>query len=401
MTGFVAAVVEAWQELRIHRLRVLLSLFGVAVAVCSLTAAVAIGSIARQALVEQSEKQDGRPTTFALYPYSTNGESTPTSQTRPVFNRTMQDFGITYFTIVGDTSPKATLGGRDRRVAMRVVDPEYAPMHRIVPLAGRWLTRADAQNYSPAIVVNQKFLARLGIKADALPTTVTLKADSDVTATIIGVVPTDRNFTSGTAAYILADAYDRWFGRSQPLADASFQMWVPVKGAKALGRAVSKELNSSLNNVQLGTERLDYRSKGNDKAIKKFRYVAGGVGALILLLGAMSLLNIALVTIKQRIREIGIRRSFGATTGRVFFSVMMESVVATFVAGLVGVVGAVGIVHSSLVTKHVIKGVTDVPPFPVSAAVVGLVVSLAVGALAGLLPAVIAVRVKIIDAIRF
>jgi ABC-type antimicrobial peptide transport system permease subunit len=71
------------------------------------------------------------------------------------------------------------------------------------------------------------------------------------------------------------------------------------------------------------------------------------------------------------------------------------------VAGIVGVIGAVGIVHSSFVTKHVIKGVTDVPAFPISAAVIGLAVSLAVGALAGLLPALIAVRVKTIDAIRF
>jgi putative ABC transport system permease protein len=214
-------------------------------------------------------------------------------------------------------------------------------------------------------------------------------------------VPKNNNFTSRAAAYILADAYDRWFGRSQPLNDASYQMWVPVKGATALSHAVVKAMGRELTNVSFGTERMDYRSKGNDKAIKKFRYVAGGIGGLILLLGAMSLLNIALVTIKQRIREIGIRRSFGATTGRVFFSVMMESVVATFVAGIVGVIGAVGIVNSSFITKHVIKGVTDVPPFPISAAVIGLLVSLGVGALAGLLPALIAVRVKIIDAIRF
>ena len=45
----------------------------------------------------------------------------------------------------------------------------------------------------------------------------------------------------------------------------------------------------------------------------------------VILLGALGLVNIALVTVKQRVREIGIRRSFGATAGRVFFAVMMES----------------------------------------------------------------------------
>jgi putative ABC transport system permease protein len=46
-------------------------------------------------------------------------------------------------------------------------------------------------------------------------------------------------------------------------------------------------------------------------------------------------------------------------------------------------------------------GVIDVPPFPIEAAVIGLLASAAVGALAGLLPAIVAVRVKVIDAIRY
>lgn len=401
MTGFAAALVEAWQELRIHRLRVLLSLIGVGVAVCSLTAAVAVGSIARQALVEQSEKQDGRPASFALYPYSNNGEPTSITKTRDGFAKTMRDFDITYYSVVGEASTKAVMAGKERRFRLRIVDPAYADMRRIIPIKGRWLSNEDAQNYSPAIVVNPKFLQRLGLTADSLPATVTLKADTDVTATIIGLVPKDGNYTSAAAAYMLPDPYDRWFGRTQPLQDAMYQMWVPPKGAKALGKAVAKSLQTNLPGVSLGLDRQDYQARGNDKSLKKVRYVVGGIGGLILLLGAMSLLNIALVTIKQRIREIGIRRSFGATTGRIFFSVMMESVVATFVAGVVGVVAAVGLVNSPFVSKHVINGVTDVPPFPVSAAVIGLLVSLAVGTLAGLLPALIAVRVRIIDAIRF
>lgn len=65
-------------------------------------------------------------------------------------------------------------------------------------------------------------------------------------------------------------------------------------------------------------------------------------------------------------QEIGIRRSFGATAGRVFVAVMMESVVATVAAG-----------------------------------VLGLAAATFVGALAGLTPALVAVRVKVIDAIRY
>ena len=119
------------------------------------------------------------------------------------------------------------------------------------------------------------------------------------------------------------------------------------------------------------------------------------------MLGALGLVNISLVTVRQRIREIGIRRSFGATASRVFFAVMMESVVATVVAGAVGVFVAVLIVQAPMVRDFVASGLTDVPAFPVEAALLGLAAAAGVGALAGLLPALVAVRVKVIDAIRF
>ena len=51
-TGFAAALLEAWQELRIHKLRVLLSLIGVTVAVASLTTALAGAGMARQMMTE-------------------------------------------------------------------------------------------------------------------------------------------------------------------------------------------------------------------------------------------------------------------------------------------------------------------------------------------------------------
>jgi putative ABC transport system permease protein len=108
-----------------------------------------------------------------------------------------------------------------------------------------------------------------------------------------------------------------------------------------------------------------------------------------------------LVTIKQRVREIGIRRSFGATSGRIFFSVMMESVVATAVAGGLGVMISVALVtNPKLINSVLAMGIDDMPGFPVDAALLGLGVSIAVGALTGVLPALVAARVRIVDAIR-
>lgn len=400
MTGFAAALVEAWQELRIHKLRVLLSLIGVGVAVCSLTAAVAVGTIAKQGLVEQYEKESGRPAMFSMYPYSNSGEQLPTATTRAAFAKTMDKFDITYYSTVVDSSFASELGGKRREISVRAVDPPYADMFRLVPEQGRWLTTQDADNLSPAVVVDARFLKASGLGPNSLPATVTLQGDREVTATIVGQLPKDTNSGLPTV-FMLPEAYDRWFGANQDMGAASYQMWVPVTGSKALRNAVAQQLRSQLPGAQIDLSRNDYRANGGGDQFREFKYVVGGIGLLILGLGALSLLNIALVTIKQRVREIGIRRSFGATSGRIFFSVMMESIVATLVAGVVGIVAAVGIVNSPFIREHLFDNVTDIPAFPASAALIGLAVSLGVGALAGLLPALVAVRVRIIDAIRF
>lgn len=108
------------------------------------------------------------------------------------------------------------------------------------------------------------------------------------------------------------------------------------------------------------------------------------------------------MTVRQRIREIGVRRALGASSGRVFAAVVLESVCAMAVAGLVGVGLAVALVVN-LPLEQLLReaDITDVPPFPVSAAVEAFAAAVAVGALAGLVPATIAVRSKVIDAIRY
>ncbi|MBM7412337.1 ABC-type antimicrobial peptide transport system permease subunit [Clavibacter michiganensis] len=72
-----------------------------------------------------------------------------------------------------------------------------------------------------------------------------------------------------------------------------------------------------------------------------------------MLLVALSLVNISLVTVKQRIRDIGVRRSFGASAGRIFFAVMMRSIVATVAAGVTGVVVAVAVVKNPVILSYV------------------------------------------------
>lgn len=399
VSGFAAATVEAWQELRIHRLRVLLSLVGVAVAVASITATVAVATIAQQVLVEQYERE-GRPARIVVYAYDDRtGNPIPSERIRPAFEKVVEDFEIRYAAMRMSTGElRATYAGRQMNLDVSAVDPDYAAIHRVVVPDGRWLTESDGDNLSPSVVVGPSLVKKLGLTGKPLPFTIDLTGKgTTVTATVVGIASRGGDSRRGQV-YLHPDVAERWFGTPS---EVTYEMWVPVKGANRLAEEISRAMRAELPGLGVSANREDYLAWGGEDPLGPVKWIVIGIAGVILLLGALSLLNIALVTIQQRIREIGIRRSFGATTGRVFFSVMMESVVATFVAGVVGVMLAVAAVKNPWVEKLVLQGIDDVPPFPLAAAFLGLAVALAVGALAGILPAMIAARVKIIDAIRF
>jgi len=403
VTGVVAAVIEAWHELRIHKLRVLLSLVGVGVAVAALTSTVAVADIGQQALVESYERE-GRPAMLTTWVYDESGEGMPPTpaRIRPAFDKVVDQHEIGYASIAGNAWLEAENGSWSSGTNLRVVDPAYAAMHRVVIDEGRWLDASDAENLSPAIVVDARFLAKLGLDGAPLPTTVDLHDEqAGVRATIVGVTASADRYGDEPTAYVLSAAYDHWFGATSPLQEATWEMWVPVEGSQQVASSVASAMSAELPGFQVDTSRNDYLAWGAVEELAIVKWVVVGISSVILLLGALSLLNVSVITIQQRVREIGVRRSFGATSGRVFFSVVMESIVATFVAGLVGVLVAIGLVNGPWTATYLLEGLDDVPPFPVSAAVLGLGVSLLVGALAGVLPAIIAVRVRIIDAIRF
>ena len=406
----VGAFVEAWQEVRIHKTRVMLSLIGVAVAVCAITTVVGVGAVAQQATVEQAERSSGRPESLVLQVSTTDGSSPDTAAMRAVWSTALERYQIGYASRVTTTNQSVQFTDGVANVTTMAVDQPYGTMHRISLTEGNWFTETDAARLAPAVIVNSIFYDRLGHPPLAEHPTTTLIGERITTAVITGVYPS-QSWETDPAMYLLTDALATVTGPVSATPDPSaaawygppsYELWVPPELADSLTTALQRDVSAAMGEgVQADIYRQDYASFGDDPFLP-IKLLVGGVAGLVLLLGALGLVNIALVTLAQRIREIGIRRSFGATAGRVFVAVMLESVVATVVAGIVGVIVAVLIVKNPLMEQLIGQGqVTDFPPFPVEAAVLGLVCATAVGALAGLVPAIIAVRVKVIDAIRF
>ncbi|RMF70227.1 MAG: FtsX-like permease family protein [Calditrichaeota bacterium] len=123
--------------------------------------------------------------------------------------------------------------------------------------------------------------------------------------------------------------------------------------------------------------------------------VAVGIGAISLLVGGIGIMNIMLVAVTERTREIGVRKAIGARRRDVMWQFLVESVVISAVGGLIGIAIGFGL-------GKIVESVSPIPAHISAFAVsVGLGFSAAVGIFFGLYPASKAARLDPIDALRY
>jgi putative ABC transport system permease protein len=136
--------------------------------------------------------------------------------------------------------------------------------------------------------------------------------------------------------------------------------------------------------------------------LDNFRQITGGVAAamiviagIALLVGGVGVMNIMLVNVTERTREIGLRKAIGATDGDIATQFLAEAVTLTAVGGALGIAIGIGL---ALVVKAALNFPVATPLWSV---LLGLGVSSAVGLVFGLWPALKAARLDPIEALRY
>lgn len=150
-------------------------------------------------------------------------------------------------------------------------------------------------------------------------------------------------------------------------------------------------------------EPSNFDVKTADQFIEQFDGIIGGVGlaaiaisCLGLLVGGIGVMNIMLVSVTERTKEIGVRKAVGATKGAIVMQFLLEAMALTFFGGIIGVLSAIGI--SNLIMLLIPSLPASVPTWAV---ILGLVVSVGTGLVFGVLPARKASKLDPIECLRY
>lgn len=282
------------------------------------------------------------------------------------------------------------------------VNPNYAPMTNIVIKQGRFITDADNYQRRNVLVVGVNCVEALfeGHEDDVVGKLVRMNG---TTWEIIGVIEKRK------AGFFGENEEDR-------------KVFMPYRTA----RKVAPEREETVHIIQAKQGRIteavqevegilrqrrgvafgepnNFDVKTADNFIAQFDGIIGGVGiaaiaisCLGLLVGGIGVMNIMLVSVTERTKEIGIRKAIGATKNAIVLQFLLEAMTLTFFGGIIGVFIAIGI--SNLIMLFVPSIPAQVPPWAVIA---GLGTSIGVGLVFGVLPARKASKLDPIECLRY
>lgn len=130
--------------------------------------------------------------------------------------------------------------------------------------------------------------------------------------------------------------------------------------------------------------------------------VAFLVGVLVLLSGIIGISNIMLIVVKERTKEIGIRRALGATPWSIRGQILMESIFLTIISGMAGIVFGTLVIYTLNAVLEA-NGPVDMfanPSVSLSVVIIALTILIVSGLLAGFIPAQNAIKIKPVEALR-
>ena len=395
----------AFDALRAHKLRSFLTLLGVILAVTTLVSVMSV--IAGLNLYIADRVADLGANVFVVDRFGiiTSRAEFVKAQKRPLI--TLEEFERFRETsrlakaVAGYDQWNAQTRSGDavlENTAVTGVTSNYADIRGLAVAQGRFLTPADEAHRSEVVFIGSDLAEKFFPNVDPIGKTVRSETH---TYEVIGVgapLGSALGFSKDNYMLMPLSTYLKGFRR----ADDSIAIFVQAPSAEMMDSSQEEArmlfrawrhlpYNDSDNFALLGSDSvmaLWHQLTGN------LAFVAMALVSVFLVVGGIVIMNIMLASVTERTREIGLRRSLGARRKHILLQFLAESSLLAATGGLIGILAAYTIVM-------VIKNTFSFPmETPVSAVILSLCLSTAVGLFFGIFPAMRAAKLDPIEALR-
>jgi putative ABC transport system permease protein len=392
----------ALRALSANRLRSLLTMLGVIIGVGAVVAMVAIGQGARAAVNQQVQALGSNLLTV----FAGQAQQYGIAATGPVQTLTYDDAQAILHDVQGVTGVSAEFSrqvqvvyrGQNTSTQVSGVTPAFPDVRNFHPATGEFFTDADLTRRAKVALVGKTVATKLFGEGNPVGELIRIQG---VTFTVVGVMEekgatgfTDRD---DVVFVPLTTAQHRLFG-------VTYVRSIYIQAATA---EEMPDVENGLSAVLHTRHRLP-ANRDNDFTVRSqadilqalggvsqtMTMLLGGVAAVSLLVGGIGIMNIMLVSVIERTREIGIRMAVGARRRDILSQFLVESVALGVTGGLIGI--GVGIAGSKLITQ--LAGWSTL--ISIQAVVLAFTFAVAVGIFFGLYPARRAAQLDPIDALR-
>jgi len=406
----------AIRSLLANKLRSALTMLGIIIGVGAVIALMSVGRGAQAAITSTFEKMG----TNVLYVMSTSsqeggmmaiqyGSMTPTLTLEDAKALERID-SVTAVASVNENYVEVTAGGESKTAIIHGASPEYEQVYKRSIASGQFFTNRDIASRNAVVVLGSTVAEDLFGTDDAVGQTVKIKGKR---FDVIGVMEPKGGAIMGISlddvvVTPITTFQTRLFTQQTTRGeDAVQQIALQVASADAIGD-VTGEVETILRKRHhiAADEKDDFAVVSMEQMLGMFQQVLGiftivlgAIASVSLLVGGIGIMNIMLVSVTERTREIGIRKAVGAKRRDILLQFLLEAAVLSLLGGGIGIVG--GWMLSFLISLIDIGGIALHSVVSPDIVILAVSVSVFIGVVSGMYPAMRAARLNPIDALRY
>ena len=386
----------AFSSLRANRLRAVLTILGIVIGVAAVVALTSIGSGSTKAVESRFNSFGTDTITVKTSSFSSNATALTASDLAAVKATT----GVKSTVYTVDTSATVTAGSKDAMATVTGTFPGIYSIDNLTLAAGTFFSDFDSNHSLPVAVIGSTVASDLGLSGrGALGRTIDI---GGVKFKVIGVLASQGGISFGSVDSSVLVPLGSIEGRLVAFHPDISEIRVQAEPAavKTFQAAVESTLRTQ--HDLTSSEQDDFQivnassiASAVSSSTKTLTRLMAAIAAISLVVGGIGVANVMLVTVRERTREIGVRRAVGATRRNVVIQFLVYAIVISVIGGLLGL--GLGIAGAFLGGS----ALSVSPVFSVATVSLALVVAAAVGILAGIGPAVQAASVEPTMALRY